>query len=181
MADAISRRGLLAGGAALMAAGTSAAEPTAFDFRFTAIEGGPLDLVAFRGRPLLVANTASLCGYTPQFAGLERLHERFTARGLLVLGVPSNDFNQELGTVGEIRQFCEGNYDVRFPMTTPEHVVGAQAHPLFAWLAVHAGGPPQWNFHKYLVARDGRTARAFPTGTEPDAPAMLRAIESALG
>ena len=158
----------------------AAGEASAFDFRFTAIEGGALPLSAFRGKAMLVVNTASFCGYTPQYASLQRLHQRYEARGLVVLGVPSTDFNQESHDAAAIKQFCDANYDVTFPMTTPEHIRGAQAHPFFAWLAAKAGGPPQWNFHKYLVARDGRTVRAFPTAVEPEAPQVVRAIEAAL-
>lgn len=175
---------LLAAGGLAMSGGPAAAAAgglgNAFEAAIEAIEGGPLDMRAFRGRPLLVVNTASFCGYTPQFASLERLHRRFGSRGLVVLGVPSNDFNQESPDARAIRQFCEANYDVTFPMTMPAHVRGPEAHPLFAFLAERGGGPPRWNFHKYLVARDGRAVRGFPTRVEPEAPEMLRAIEAAL-
>src|SRR5689334_19349703 len=182
----VTRRGAALAGAALMTGATG--EPStsgagalnAFDFGFTAIEGDPLPLTGFRGKVLLVVNTASFCGYTPQYAALQRLHQRYEARGLVVLGVPSTDFNQESSDPRAIKQFCDANYDVTFPMTTPEHVKPPQPHPLFAWLAARAGGPPRWNFHKYLVARDGRAVTAFTTQTEPEAPAMIRAIEVAL-
>lgn len=177
MAD-VTRRGAALTSAALL--GGAAGEATAFDFRFTAIEGAALPLAAFRGKAMLVINTASFCGYTPQYASLQRLHQRYEARGLVVLGVPSTDFNQESHDAAAIKQFCDANYDVTFPMTTPEHIRGPQAHPFFAWVAAKAGGPPAWNFHKYLVARDGRTARAFSTQVEPEAPQMIRAIEAAL-
>jgi glutathione peroxidase len=167
------------GGPAMVTAAAAAADPaTAFD---VAIEGGPLDMAAVRGRPMLVANTASFCGFTPQYAALERLHRRYGGpRGLVVLGVPSNDFNQESGDARAIRQFCEANYDVTFPMTTPQRVRGPEAHPLFAFLAERGGGPPRWNFHKYLVARDGRRVRGFATRVEPEALEVIRAIEAAL-
>ncbi|MBL6454469.1 glutathione peroxidase [Belnapia sp. T6] len=176
----LSRRAVLALGGLAMAGGAGAAEPTAFDFRMESIDGGPLDLGGFRGRPMLVVNTASFCGFTRQYAGLQRLHERFSPRGLLVLGVPSNDFNQESGDARTIKHFCEANYNVTFPMTVPAHVRGAGAAPLFAFLAAKGGGAPRWNFHKYLVGRDGRRVQGFPTATEPDAPALLRAVEAAL-
>ncbi|WP_043366261.1 glutathione peroxidase [Belnapia sp. F-4-1] len=156
------------------------AEPTAFDFRMESLDGGPLDLATFRGRPMLVVNTASFCGFTPQYTGLQKLHDRFSGRGLLVLGVPSNDFNQESADARAIKHFCEANYSVTFPMTVPAHVRGAQAAPLFAFLAAHGGGPPRWNFHKYLVSRDGRRVQGFPSATELDAPALIRAVEAAL-
>lgn len=176
----LARREALVLGAMLMATEAGAAAPTAFDFSLEAIEGGPLDLGSFRGRPMLVVNTASFCGYTPQYTGLQRLHETYGPRGLVVLGVPSNDFNQESADAGTIKRFCEANYSVEFPMTTPAHVRGAQANPLFAFLAAQGGGPPRWNFHKYLVARDGRAIRGFPTATGPESPALIQAIEAAL-
>ena len=165
-------------GAALVAGG--AGEPGAFDFRFTAIEGGPLELAEYRGKALLVVNTASFCGYTPQYAALQRLHQRYESRGLVVLGVPSTDFNQESSDPRAIKEFCDANYDGSFPMTTPEHVKPPRPHPFFAWVAGKAGGAPRWNFHKYLVARDGRSVTAFATAVEPESPTLLRAIEAAL-
>ncbi len=178
-ASAIGRRGLLAAGAAVMA-GRAEAAMTVFDLPLESLDGGPLDLGGFRGRPLLVVNTASFCGYTPQYRGLEALHRRLSPRGLVVLGAPSNDFNQESSDPAAIRQFCEATYEVQFPMTMPLRVRGPEAHPLFAFLAERGGGPPRWNFHKYLVARDGRTVQGFATRIAPDAPELARAIEAAL-
>lgn len=179
MAETPRRRALL--GAALLApaAAARAAERSAFDFAFTALEGGPLPLAAFRGRVLLVANTASFCGFTPQYAALQRLHERFEARGLVVLGVPSNDFNQESTDARRVREFCDTMFGITFPMAGLTHVRGANAHPFFAWAAERAG-PVRWNFHKYLIARDGRRITGFATRVAPDAPELLRAIEQAL-
>ena len=114
---------------------------------------------------MLVVNTASFCGYTPQYAGLQKLHEKYGPRGLVVLGVPSQDFNQESSDNKKIKDFCDANYNVEFPMTTVSHVRGAQAAPVYAFLAERGGGPPRWNFHKYLVGRDGRTVRGF---ADPD-------------
>ena len=176
------RRAMLAAGATLLAPPTFATPPEqdVFGFRLTAIEGGPLDLAQFRGRPMLVVNTASFCGFTPQYAGLQRLHNRLSPRGLVVLGVPSNDFQQESADAARIKAFCEASFGVEFPMAMPAQVRGPRAAPLFAWLAAHGGGPPRWNFHKYLVARDGRRVQGFATPVEPDAPVLLRAIEAAL-
>lgn len=161
----------------------AAGEGSAFDFGFTAIEGGPLPLAAYAGHPVLVVNTASRCGYTYQYAALQRLWIAYRDRGLIVLGVPSNDFgNQEPGAAAEIKQFCEANFDVDFPMTEKVHVVGADSHPLFAWfrarLGVQAG--PGWNFHKFLIAPDGRAVAAWPSGVEPDSPAIRALIEPLL-
>jgi glutathione peroxidase len=180
MADATTartpRRALL-GAPLLMAAGPA---ETAFGFRIAALEGGELDLGGFRGRVLLVVNTASFCGFTPQYAALQRLHDRYAPRGLTVLGVPSNDFNQETGTNAQVREFCDAQFGIDFPMAAISRVRGDQAHPLFRFLAARGGGEPRWNFHKYLVARDGRGVRGFATRVTPDSIEMTRAIEAAL-
>ncbi|MSO92084.1 MAG: glutathione peroxidase [Rhodospirillales bacterium] len=156
---------------------------SAHDFRFTAIEGGELSLARFKGKAVLVVNTASMCGYTPQYAGLQNLWARYRERGLVVLGVPSNDFGgQEPGTEKEIKQFCDTAFGIDFPMTTKEKVIGANAHPFYSWAAKELGGEsvPKWNFHKYLIAPDGRLVRFFPTRMPPDAPELIGAIEAAL-
>jgi glutathione peroxidase len=173
----LGRRVLLAS-PLLMAAAPQAA--TVFDFTLDALEGGSLALSEFRGRALLVVNTASFCGFTPQYAALQRLHDRFGPRGFAVIGVPSNDFNQESADSRKIREFCDTMYGISFPLAAPTAVRGPRAHPLFAWLASQGGGPPRWNFHKYLVNREGRSVRAFPTATEPEAPVLVRAVEAAL-
>ncbi|MBP0465815.1 glutathione peroxidase [Roseomonas sp. PWR1] len=178
MADAL-RRALLA--VPLMAAmPADASEPDAFSFRFASLEGGEIDLAAWRGRVLLVVNTASFCGFTPQYAALQRLHDRYQARGLVVLGVPSNDFNQEAGNARQIREFCDAQFGIEFPMAGLTRVRGVQAHPFFRWASSRAGGEPRWNFHKYLVARDGRRVQGFATRIEPDSREMTQAIEAAL-
>ncbi|MBK1662324.1 glutathione peroxidase [Paracraurococcus ruber] len=177
----VSRRAALAAAGAVMAGAAGAAPAgSVFDFTPQAIEGGPLPLAQYRGRPMLVVNTASFCGFTPQYAGLQRLHERFGPRGLVVLGVPSQDFNQESADNGKVKAFCEANYNVEFPMTVVSPIRGPQAMPLFAFLAERGGGPPRWNFHKYLVARDGRTVRGFPTAIGPESREVIQAIEAAL-
>ncbi|UFN50784.1 glutathione peroxidase [Roseomonas sp. OT10] len=176
----IGRRAVLAASGAALAPFAARAQSAA-DFRFEDIAGGPLPLSRFAGRPLLVVNTASFCGFTRQYEGLQALHERLSPRGLVVLGVPSNDFGQESERAATIKDFCEATFGVAFPMAAPEHVTGARAHPFFAWAARQGGGPPRWNFHKYLVSRDGQRVRGFPSAVEPDAPELTRAIEAALG
>jgi glutathione peroxidase len=177
MAD-LARRILLS--VPLLMAAAPGSGRTVFDFTLDALEGGSLSLADHRGRALLLVNTASFCGFTPQYASLQRLHERYAGQGFAVIGVPSNDFRQESAENGRIREFCDTMYGITFPMAAPTHVRGDGAHPLFAWLAARAGGPPRWNFHKYLVARDGLAVRAFPTATEPEAPALIRAVTAAL-
>jgi len=166
-----------------LAAGSATAGGSAHDFSFTAIEGEPLPLDSFAGKAVLVVNTASFCGFTRQYAGLQDVWERYRDRGLVVVGVPSNDFGgQEPGTEAEIKEFCEVNFDIDFPLTEKEHVVGAAAHPFYRWAAEELGAAaaPRWNFHKYLVASDGRLLAGFPSATEPTAPEMIEAIEAAL-
>jgi len=181
MVDLLRRAGLLAM-AMLPSAATNGFAQTghsAYDFSFDRLEGGPLPLSEFRGRVLLVVNTASFCGFTPQYAALQRLHDRMAGRGLTVVGVPSNDFNQESTDAKRIRDFCDANFGITFPMTALARVRGDGAHAFFAWAAREAG-PVRWNFHKYLVGRDGRRIQGFPTQAAPDSPAMARAIEAAL-
>ena len=171
---------LLAATAALPL-GTPAGAASAHDFAFDDIdETGRLSLADYAGRPVLVVNTASRCGYTYQYDALQALYDRYRERGLVVLGVPSDDFNQELSTAAEVKDFCAVNFAIDFPMTAITPVTGAGAHPFYRWAADQAG-PPGWNFHKYLVGPDGRLVAAFPTRTEPDAPEVTQAIEALLG
>ena len=155
----------------------------AHDFGFTSIEGAPLPLETFSGKAVLVVNTASRCGFTHQYADLQAVWERYRDRGLIVLGVPSNDFGgQEPGTEAEIKQFCEVNFDVDFPMTSKVHVKGEDAHPFYIWAKQQLGAlaQPQWNFHKYLIAPDGRLVDWFATTTSPTAEKVTRTIEANL-
>ena len=153
--------------------------PPLLNHRFERLQDEAVqDLCQYRGRVLLVVNTASLCGFTGQYAGLEALYSRYRERGLVVLGFPSNDFGrQEPGSHQAIAEFCENTFGVRFPMFGKTTVVGAQAAPLFRELAARSGQAPAWNFHKYLVARDGQTVRSFPSRVTPDNPSLIRDIE----
>ena len=156
---------------------------TAHSFSFTSIEGKPLPMSTFKGKAVLVVNTASECGLTPQYKGLEALWKARKDRGLVVLGVPSNDFGaQEPGTEMQIAEFCEMRYGVDFPLTSKEHVIGGKAHPMFQWIAkeLGEGAAPKWNFHKYLIGKDGSIAGTFGSRTEPDAPELSQAIDAAL-
>ncbi|RPE81530.1 glutathione peroxidase [Vulcaniibacterium tengchongense] len=142
----------------------------------------PVNLAgAYRGDVLLVVNTASKCGFTPQFEGLEALHAKYRERGFAVLGFPSGDFKaQEFEDETRIREFCTLTYGVKFPMFEKVHVVGAGATPLYRDLAAATGEAPKWNFHKYLVGRDGRVLASFGSRTAPDDPKLIAAIEKAL-
>ena len=153
---------------------------SAYDFAFADIDGKPIPLSSFRGKVVLVVNTASRCGFRSQYRDLQAVWERYRDRGLVVLGVPSNDFaDQEPGTDAQIKSFCEANFDVRFPMTAKVHVSGRNAHPFYRWAARELGffAKPRWNFHKYLVGPDGRLADWFSTPVSPTSRRVTRAIE----
>ena len=136
---------------------------------------------AYRGQVLLIVNTASKCGFTPQYEGLEAMHQKYSAKGFAVLGFPSNDFmGQEPGTEEEIQEFCTLTYGVKFPMFEKVVVRGAEATPLYVELARAAGEQPKWNFHKYLVGRDGTVVGSFGSRVKPDDPALVAAVERAL-
>ena len=134
---------------------------------------------AFAGKPLLIVNTASHCGFTPQFKGLEALYQRYKDQGLEVLGVPSDDFKQEDASMAETARVCYGNYGVTFMMSTPQVVTGNQAIPLFQKLNAE-GGPPRWNFYKYVIDRQGNLLESFPSLTTPEDEDLLAAVEKAL-
>jgi len=152
-------------------------------FSFTTIEGKTLPMSGYKGKAVLVVNTASACGFTPQYKGLEALWKAYKDKGLIVLGVPSNDFGaQEPGSESEIKEFCEMRYGVDFPLTSKVHVTGSAAHPLYQWIAkeLGEGGAPRWNFHKYLIGKDGSIAGAFNSKVAPEGAELKQAIDAAL-
>jgi len=140
----------------------------------------PQALCQYAGKVLLIVNTASFCGFTPQYKGLEALYSRYRDKGLVVLGFPSNDFAQESASNKDIADFCENTFGVKFPMFTKTAVRGSDANPLFRELAAQTGKAPLWNFYKYLVGRDGRAVAAFGSTTSPDERAFVQAIERQL-
>ncbi|HEY2176974.1 MAG TPA: glutathione peroxidase [Caulobacteraceae bacterium] len=156
---------------------------SAHDFAFTSIDGAPLPLSDFKGRAVLVVNTASKCGLTPQYEGLETLWRENKDHGLVVLGVPCNQFaGQEPGDEGEIKDFCTVNFAVDFPMTAKVDVKDAHRHPFYAWAeeALGEAAVPVWNFHKILVGPDGEAIAAFGPRTDPLDPAISEAVAAAL-
>lgn len=162
---------------------SAAAEPSAHAFSFTSIAGEPLPLARYAGQPVLLVNTASRCGFTYQYEGLQALYERYRARGLVVLGVPSNDFGgQEPGDESQIKQFCEATFGITFPMTEKQQVRGETAHPLYRWLADRMGsdGVPRWNFHKILLDGQGKPVAGWPSSREPLSEPVTAAVEAAL-
>lgn len=153
---------------------------SAHEFEFKSIDGGPLPLKKYEGRPVLVVNTASECGYTPQYKGLQSLWQRYQKMGLVVLGVPCNDFGQqEPGDEDQIKHFCEVSYGVDFPMTGKVSVMGGKAHPFYRWVEAEFGeaATPRWNFHKYLIGPDGSLAGMWPSDVEPEADEIIDAIK----
>jgi glutathione peroxidase len=158
-----------------------AACPPLLDRSFDTLEEKPRSLCEYAGKVVLVVNTASQCGYTPQYEGLEALYRKYRSRGLVVLGFPSNDFGgQEPGSNKEIASFCVNQYAVDFPMFAKTSVKGKEVNPLYAELAKASGKAPQWNFHKYLISRDGKQVASFDTRVEPSDPKLLAAIERLL-
>ncbi|MBE7620066.1 redoxin domain-containing protein [Komagataeibacter sp. FXV2] len=155
----------------------------AYDFTLPALSGEPIDLSTMRGKPILIVNTASKCGFTPQYEGLQGLWTTWRSHDLMVIGVPSNDFGaQEPGTAQEIGAFCERNYHVTFPLAAKCHVRGPQAIPLFRWLAQQGGflARPRWNFYKYLIGRDGTLVNWFSSITSPESRRVRMAVERAV-
>jgi glutathione peroxidase len=177
MADPTRRVILMTAMGAIMAAGK---ETLAWDFGFPAIDEGRLDLAQFRGRVLLVVNTASFCGYTYQYEGLEKLHKEASARGLTVIGVPSQDFNQESADNRTVKTFCEATFGVQFPMAAISHVRGTDAAPFYTWVRDEKRWEPSWNFNKVLIARDGSIAGTFGSGDEPQGSKLSTAIDAQL-
>ncbi|MFF9816534.1 glutathione peroxidase [Streptomyces sp. NPDC014006] len=164
---------------------TDASSP--LDVEIGALTGGPADLKSYAGQVVLVVNVASKCGLTPQYNGLEKLHERYAERGFTVLGVPCNQFlGQEPGSAEEIAEFCSATYGVTFPMTEKVDVNGEHRHPLYQRLVGAAdaeghSGDIRWNFEKFLIGRDGQVVARFSPQTEPEAAALVAAVEKALG
>ncbi len=174
---------LMAG--AVMGVALVAAAPlgSAFEVTTKTIDGKPMPWAQFKGKVLLVVNTASFCGYTPQYEGLQALQDRYGAKGFTVIGVPSGDFgDQEYESGKEIADFCEATYRVKFPMTEKAVVKGASATPFYRWAASTLGADkaPAWNFHKYLVGRDGKLIAAYPSKVTPQSAELVGAINSAI-
>ena len=164
--------------AAQMAAKTA---DSAHDFSLPAIDGGTLDLAQFKGKTILLVNTASYCGFTKQYDGLQKLWEDKRAAGLVVLGVPSNDFGaQEPGSKEKIKEFCQVNFAIDFPMSDKLVVRGPSAHPLYQWLAGETGATPKWNFYKFLIDGAGRPVTYFSSMTAPQSKRLINAIDASL-
>ena len=183
----LDRRIFLSVMAGVMAAPARAQAPamsriTAFAFHFAGLKGGDIQLAEYAGKPIMIVNTASQCGYTPQYAGLQELWKRYRDRGLLIVGVPSNDFGgQEPGDADEIAETALGQYGAGFPITAKAAVNGPTAHPFYKWASAQRPlDRPRWNFHKYLIGRDGYIAGVFPSAVDPTDTRVKTAVARAL-
>jgi glutathione peroxidase len=152
-----------------------------YDFTLNSIDGKPAPLAAYKGKVLMIVNVASRCGYTPQYTALEAIYEKYQSRGFVIAGFPANNFGeQEPGTNAEIKQFCSAKFNVKFPMFAKISVLGSDQAPLYKYLTTAQGGDIEWNFTKFLVGRDGKILKRFPSAVTPDSPEVIAAIEAAL-
>ena len=157
-------------------------EKSFHDFSIESISGGDISLADYKNKVVLLVNTASQCGFTPQYAGLQKIYDRYKDDGFVVLGVPSDDFNQELSSDDDVKKFCEIRYGVNFPLTSIQKIKGDSAHPLYKWISGNTSviGQPRWNFHKYLISKDGQVINWFSSMTSPTSDGLLKQVEQAL-
>ena len=161
---------------------TMSSEKSFHDFSIESISGGDISLADYKNKVVLLVNTASQCGFTPQYAGLQKIYDRYKDDGFVVLGVPSDDFNQELSSDDDVKKFCEIRYGVNFPLTSIQKIKGDSAHPLYKWISGNTSviGQPRWNFHKYLISKDGKILNWFSSMTSPTSDGLLKQVEQAL-
>jgi glutathione peroxidase len=165
----------------LIMAGAAFASSSIYDFTMKNIDGQETQLASYKGRVVLIVNVASQCGFTPQYTGLESLYEKYKDRGLVLVGVPANNFGQqEPGTDAEIKQFCSRKYNVTFPMLSKVSVKGPDITPLYQYLTTAEGGDVKWNFTKFLIGKDGKVIGRFEPKVTPESPELTAAIEKAL-
>ena len=157
-------------------------EKSFHDFSIESISGGDISLADYKNKVVLLVNTASQCGFTPQYAGLQKIYDRYKDDGFVVLGVPSDDFNQELSSDDDVKKFCEIRYGVNFPLTSIQKIKGDSAHPLYKWISGNTSviGQPRWNFHKYLISKEGKILNWFSSMTSPTSDGLLKQVEQAL-
>jgi glutathione peroxidase len=184
--------GVLLAAAGMIASVTRAATPaatavpgvkSAYDFNLTRLDGKPLPLSAYKGKVILLVNTASMCGFTPQYEGLQKLQVAYAPKGFTVVGVPSGDFGgQEYEKAGDIKKFCESTFGITFPLAEKAHVTGPEAAPIYRWAKANLAtqNEPKWNFHKFLIGKDGRLIAGFDSRVTPESPELKAAIEAAM-
>ena len=166
----------------LFMSNTDASEKVFHDFTIESISGETINLSDYKSKVVLLVNTASKCGFTPQYSGLQKIYERYKNDGLVVLGVPTNDFNQELSKESDVKEFCEIRFGVEFPMSSIQPIRGENAHPIYKWIQSNVSviGQPRWNFHKYLIGKDGKIINWFSSMTSPTSDGLVNQIETAL-
>ncbi len=176
-------KSILAATAAVVLVAATPLPNNAFDFTMQSIDGKPMPFAQYKGKVVLLVNTASFCGFTPQYEGLQKLQDTYKAQGFTVIGVPSGDFGgQEYDDAGKIKTFCESKFGIKFPLTEKSVVTGTKAAPIYRWAAATLGADqtPQWNFHKYLIGRDGKLIAAFPSKVTPMSPQLTGAVAQAI-
>ena len=153
---------------------------TAYDYEFNSLDGGIIKLSQYRGKVIIVVNVASRCGYTPQYEDLQTLWSEYKSKNLVVLGIPTNNFRQEPGSNKEIKNFCETNFGITFPMTEKINVIGNSSHPFYKWARKDygIGAIPKWNFHKIIIGKDGKVAETFSSFTKPSSKKFIKLVES---
>ena len=161
---------------------SNASESNFHDFSIESISGETINFSDYKSNVVLLVNTASKCGFTPQYSGLQKIYERYKEDGLIVFGVPTNDFNQELSKDEDVKEFCEIRFGVAFPMSSIQNIRGNEAHPLYKWIQSNVSviGQPRWNFHKYLIGKDGNIINWFSSMTSPTSEGLIKQIETAL-
>ena len=161
---------------------TAANNQNAYDFIFKGLDGTQIDLNEYKNKAILVVNVASRCGYTPQYEDLQQLWSEYKSKDLIVIGVPTNNFRQEPGSNKEIKDFCETNFGITFPMTEKISVIGKNSHPFYKWAREDygIGAIPKWNFHKILIAKNGKIVDTFSSITKPTSKKFIKAIEKAI-
>ena len=166
----------------LFMSNADASEKIFHDFTIESISGETINLSDYKSKVVLLVNTASKCGFTPQYSGLQKIYERYKDDGLVVLGVPTNDFNQELSKESDVKEFCEIRFGVEFPMSSIQPIRGENAHPIYKWIQANVSviGQPRWNFHKYLIGKDGKIINWFSSMTSPTSEGLVNQIETAL-
>ena len=153
-------------------------EGSVYNFSFKSIDGDNLPLAQFKGRPILLFNSASKCGFTSQYTGLQKIHEQYKDQGLIVIGVPSDNFNQEPGTEKEIKELCMVNFNITFLLTKKNNVIGNNTHPLFQWIDENYEAKPKWNFYKFLINKEGKMENFFSSMVTPSSPELIESIET---
>ena len=153
---------------------------SAYDFTFVDIDGKNFPLSQFKGKPLLIFNSASKCGFTSQYTGIQKIHENYKNKGLIVIGVPSDNFNQEPGSEEEIKKFCMVNFNITFDLTKKNNVVGSEVHPFFEWLDKNYNAKPKWNFYKFVINKDGKLENHFSSMIVPSSVKLISALDKVI-